>query len=187
MAEHVFRIIDGKDGGMGSFLCPPGHPNLKYSIIEKSSRSWNAYEVGAYSLDSDGEWIPAGIRRTAERMLTSAVLIESPAWVATVYGYYRNMYAREGVMWERADQLVGGKPGDYPDDWHAGVVFVRKYFPDHEVRADLIRDPGQGYGAYPCTRCGERVQYEARFDALVIYPAGIECAAGGQHSGDTVA
>lgn len=174
MATHVFRIVS--DGGTGGFLCPPGHPSHRYSIVEKSSDRWNAYVCGTYSLDSDCEWIPDGIRRRATQMLTEAKLVESPMWVANVYGYFRSMWSPDGRMWADTRELVLGKPdGEYPDEWHAGCVFVRKYFPDHAVRADLIRDPGKGYGSYPCAHCGERVQYEARHDALVIYPAGVYC------------
>ncbi len=180
MAAHVWRITDGRDRGMGSFLCPPGDPKLRYSIIERSSNRWNAYEVGAYALDSDADWIPEHIRRRAGQMMADAQRIESPAWVAMVYGYFRNMYAVNGVPWGSVDQLV---QGDYPDEWHAGYVFVRKYFPDHVIRVDLIRNPGKGYGAWPCVNCGERVQYEARHDAHVVYPNGLQCGPdAGRHS-----
>lgn len=176
MAEHVFRIInDGQ--GMGCFLCPPGDPKHRYFIREMSSSRWNAYEVGAYALDTEAQWVPEGIRRMAARMLGQAQRVESPAWVAHVYGYFRNMYAPEGQPWTTANGLLPGKPGEYPDDWHAGAVAVRRYFPEHVTRADLIRDPGRGYGSYPCVHCGERVQYEARVDALVIYPGTVACTA----------
>jgi hypothetical protein len=151
---------------------------LRYGIIERSSNRWNAYEVGSYALDSDAEWIPVGIRTRAARMLTDAVRVESPAWVAMVYGYFRNMYARDGLMWTLASDLV---QGDYPDEWHAGYVWVRKYFPEHVLRADLIRDPGKGYGSWPCVKCDQRVQYEARYDAHVVYPNGATCTDGGRH------
>lgn len=49
---------------------------------------------------------------------------------------------------------------------HLAVLCIREYFPDHEPRLDLIGDPGQGYGAHPCTKCGTRVQYEARLDKM---------------------
>jgi len=180
MATPVFIIT--QDGGMGSFLCPPGDPMLRYSIIEKSSKSWNARTDGMYALDTDAEWVSAGIRARAARMLAEAVRVESPAWVANIYGYFRNMWTVDGLMWTNTQALVSGRPADVPDDWHAAAVFIRKYFPDHVTRVDLIRDPGKGYGSYPCVKCDQRVQYEARYDALAIYPHGVECAAGGQHS-----
>lgn len=49
---------------------------------------------------------------------------------------------------------------------HLAVLCIREYFPDHEPRLDLIDDPGDGYGASPCVKCGDRVQYEARLDKL---------------------
>jgi hypothetical protein len=181
MATPVFRITS-KDGGMGSFLCPPGDPMLRYSIMEKSSDRWNARIEGSYALDTTSDWIPEGIRRRAAAMLAAAERVESPGWVGMVYGYFRNMYAPDGASWANVRDLVSGAPGAYPDEWHAAVVFIRKYFPDHEVRADLIRDPGKGYGSYPCVHCGRPVQYSAHHDALVIYPNGTECVEGKQHS-----
>lgn len=156
---------------------------LRYSIVEKSSNRWNAYECGSYALDSvtEYDWIPDGIRRRATELLATAERVESPAWVAMVYGYFRNMWAPSGTMWSTTTDLVSARAGQMPDgfalDWHAGAVFVRKYFPDHVTRSDLIADPGKGYGSYPCTKCGERVQYEARWDRLVVYPAGLVCSA----------
>lgn len=77
---------------------------------------------------------------------------------------------------------------------HLAVLCVRGYFPDHEPRLDLIEDPGKGYGMYPCTKCGQKVQYEAKFDKLAIVLTKVvagrgtvwtyvtECAEGGDHT-----
>lgn len=77
---------------------------------------------------------------------------------------------------------------------HLAVLCIREYFLDHEPRLDLIADPGRGYGSYPCTKCGERVQYEAKFDKLTkvntrIKPYGgtewtyeTECPKGDDHT-----
>jgi hypothetical protein len=79
---------------------------------------------------------------------------------------------------------------------HLAVLCIREYFPDHEPRLDLIANPGKGYGSYPCTKCGERVQYEARLDKLAVVTTRIvpgegtvwsrvaECSKGGDHTTD---
>lgn len=79
---------------------------------------------------------------------------------------------------------------------HLAVLMVRKYFPDHVARLDLIDNPGTAYGSRPCTKCGERVQYEAKFDKLAKittrvdgtgmthWTYGTECPSGGDHTTD---
>jgi hypothetical protein len=69
---------------------------------------------------------------------------------------------------------------------HAGYLAVRRYFPDHQPRLDLIADPQ--YPGGTCAKCGERVQYEARFDALAKVIPGhprwayvVDCPKGGRH------
>lgn len=85
-------------------------------------------------------------------------------------------------------------PSSMPPERHAAVALIREYFPDHEPRVDLINNPGKGYGAYPCSKCGEVVQYEARFDAhAILHTRTIpgkgtevtyttECKVGGKHT-----
>jgi hypothetical protein len=79
---------------------------------------------------------------------------------------------------------------------HLAVMCIREYFPDHEPRTELIATPGNGYGARACTKCGEKVQYEAKFDAHVTvstrmdgsgmthWTYGKECPQGGAHTID---
>jgi hypothetical protein len=76
---------------------------------------------------------------------------------------------------------------------HLAVMCIRKYFPDHTPRLELIENPGKGYGSYPCVKCGERVQYEAKFDKLTVVSTHMdgrgmtrwtyvtECPKGGDH------
>ena len=73
---------------------------------------------------------------------------------------------------------------------HGAVALIREYFPEHAPRLDLIADPGHGYGEWLCDKCGERVQYEARLDALakpIRSPSfgptkyKTECSKGGAH------
>lgn len=47
---------------------------------------------------------------------------------------------------------------------HLAVLCIREYFPDHEPRLDLIDGPRDTDRSGKCTKCGERVQYEAKFD-----------------------
>lgn len=91
-----------------------------------------------------------------------------------------------------ADMVIAPEPMD--PERHAAVAFIRTYFPDHTPRLDLILDPGKGYGLYLCTKCGERVRYEAKFDKMTkgdtqVDGAGVKhwtyengCPQGGDHT-----
>lgn len=188
---EVYKIVKGSGGG--GFLHPPGDPAHAYSIVSYSSNRRNARETGFYGLDSTAEWLPKHIRDRAREILDRASREPSELWIRSVYGYFRNMWTTDGVMWTSVADLVSSRPEDAPADWHAATVYVRKWFPDHEARTDLIVDPGKGYGSYPCDRCGKRVQYESRFDALTVVttrsrPGGgtdwayeADCIGGGKH------
>lgn len=77
---------------------------------------------------------------------------------------------------------------------HLAVLCIRKYFPDHEPRLDLIDHAPAKARAGKCTRCGERVQYEAKFDkfakvttrmdgtGMTHWTYGTDCPKGGDHT-----
>ncbi|MFE6000408.1 hypothetical protein ACFQ6C_26665 [Streptomyces sp. NPDC056454] len=87
---------------------------------------------------------------------------------------------------ERVAATVTDAPEAMDPERHAAVALIRQYFPDHTPRVDLIENPGKGYGMYPCTKCGEKVQYEAKFDAHVTVSThgtyGTDCPQGGAHT-----
>jgi hypothetical protein len=166
MAAEHYKIVKGT--GAGGFMSPPGDPAHLYSIESYSSNRSNARLTGSYSIESDAEWIPQHIRDRARKILESATRTPSELWIRNVYGYFRNMWTADGRAWSTTDAIKSGRPEGAPIEWHAAVVHVRRHFPDHEPRAELIDDPGNGYGAYPCDKCGQRVQYEAHLDALAV-------------------
>jgi hypothetical protein len=161
--------------------------------------------------------VPPELRARARKIMRDAELTCSEAWVRYVYGYFRNSYSPDGVnrnvsdaisssrlhcacgreFWREAElerHLDGTGPSHYkvtvplpPAGHHLGYLCVREYFPEHEPRLDLIADPGDGYGAHPCAKCGQLVQYEARKDALCVVTSGsrwtynADCPEGGNH------
>jgi hypothetical protein len=189
---EIYKIVEGS--GMGGFMDPPGLPTHRYSIYSYSSNRRNARVTGIHSITSTGEWIPEHIRERAAKLIADAGSVEpSELWIRNVYGYFRNMWTPDGQLWTSVVDLTAGRPDGAADDRHAAAVWVRKYFPDHEARTDLIADPGKGYGSYPCDRCGKRVQYEAKFDALTVveiligprgtdWVYGAECTDGQPHT-----
>lgn len=170
-----YRFIKSRGNGSGGFLNPPGHPTHTWRVEEYTSARKNAKCTGVYSLEGvvSSEWIPAPVRERAAKLLAETAVLESPLWVRQVYGYFRNMWTPDGTPWDNVSNLISGRPDGAPDDWHAAVVFVRKFFPAHEVRTDLIENPGKGYGSHPCEKCGQRVQYEEHLNALAVVTTSI--------------
>lgn len=190
MAE-VYKIVRGC--GAGGFMSPPGDSRHMYSIQSYSSNRSNARMTGSYAIDTDAEWIPVSVRERARKILTETSVTESELWIRYVYGYFKNSWTSNGQPWDNVDGLTFARPADAPLDWHAAVVHIRKWFPTHQPRAELIASPGKGYGSHPCDRCGECVQYEAHLDALAVVSTSMsgsgitqwsyvtECSAGGHH------
>lgn len=173
------KVVNNGMGAAG-FLCPPGHPSLTY-MVEVPRRN----DADSYSLTSvleDPAEFPSAVVKEVRGLLTSAQLVCSEKWVRHVYGYFRNCYSPNGTVRDVTRMVSTGAP-----EHHLAVLTIREYFPDHQPRLDLIDDPGNGYGARPCTKCGQTVQYEARVDAHVVILPGArwsynaECPNGGQH------
>lgn len=169
------RIID--DGnGMGGLMCPPGHVNHRYSyqVDRRSSNRGRWIESVLAPIGSIGEDAPTVVRAEADQLIACQELVCSQAWVEYVYGYFRNCYFPGSL--DVRQMVDTGRP-----EQHGGYLRVRKYFPDHSPRTDLI-ESGGAYGSWPCRVCGERVQYEARIDAFGVPGAssGV-CAGKGPH------
>lgn len=194
---RTYRIA--KDSGTGGFMCPPGHWNHTYSLNEYSSpqgRVVQGISVIECALAEDAEVAPA-IVATVQRIMANATLVESEAWVRNVYGYFKSMYAPESGD-RNVSKAISDRTNALPPERHLATLYIREYFPDHKPRVDLILDPGKGFGNWPCDKCGNRVQYEAKFDAYAIvstdiapgqgvhWQYGTECPEGGKHTVDGV-
>lgn len=181
-----FRFKRDARHAMGGFLMPPGHPNHEYYVAEYVSPRGRR-ELGTYALASvtDSEWIPAPVRARAQRILDGAELRCSELWVRNVYGYFRDMYLPESGSTNASD-LVSDRANQLPAESHAAVAWVRRFFPDHAPRTDLIADSRFCHGAYACVKCGKSVQYSARLDALAPFEsASAVCESGGVHEWPT--
>jgi hypothetical protein len=183
----IKRYFKVRRSGQGGFMNPPGDPAHVFSVWEYKGPRMTGEPIGMYSIDGLTEDdVPEMILVEVQAILEKAKRVCSDLWVRNVYGYFRNMWTADGQPWTSADQLISGRPDGAPDEYHAAVVFVRKWFPDHEPQVDLIRDPGHGYGSWPCIKCGTREQYEARKDALCVVHTGTwnynaDCPGGGRH------
>ncbi len=132
--------------GMGGFLNPPGHPEHN-SHVETDLRRRKCNR-GGMSLGAavDCEWLDDATRNHARRILDrwEAPPIGSPEivdWVSQMLGYFRTMYrnpeATGECAWHVSDMIVDPKrdPLANADD-HAGVHFIRGYYPDYMPTAD---------------------------------------------------
>ncbi len=170
----------------------------------------------SYLLDPENDDVPDSVRARAQAIMDGAQLVCSERWVRSVYGYFRSSYApldgsrnvSDAVSATKVHCVCGFESwtmkgleyhlrqmGDahhqvfppLPPERHLGYLKVHDYFPEHTPRLDLIEDPGHGYGSYPCAKCEQLVQYEARYDALCVVSPGTtwrynpNCPKGGQH------
>lgn len=153
--------------GSAGFLCPPGHYNHTHSAWEYSGPR-GTREQSITSIDyllTDEADASEDIKRRVREIIDRSELKESELWIRHVYAYFKSMYLPESGSRNAADLVQDPSRG--PEN-HAAVSMIRQYFPDHQPRLDLIQKPGRGYGNYPCDKCGERVQYEAKLDAWAI-------------------
>lgn len=173
------RIVPGSGG---SFLCPPGHP-AHFQHIEHGPYQDPDLIAGLdYALQNEYGDVPDALRAKVQALFDDATFIESEAWVQIVYGYFHNCYAPENGSRNVSDAIIPrGHQTLPPPERHLGFLMVRKYFPDHELRKDLIAGGGS-YGTRPCRKCGTTLQYEASVDRFAVAVSReIDCPSGGEH------
>ena len=118
----IYQFRTGKDGGSGSFLSPPGHANLNYSIYgyhssgsgkprtNRSSGPDAIFSLDGLAEDEDGYYPAAAVRR-ARRILAEQQTEPSEYWVRHTYGYFRNSYSPDGKD-RNVSNAITWKPGD---------------------------------------------------------------------------
>lgn len=189
---RYYKIVEGE--GASGHLCPPGHYNHRYSLYEYNSPRSRS-ETGIGNLDQlrrpEADALPIVLAQ-AKKIFAATELIESEAWIRSVYGYFKSRYAPKSGTRD-VSKAVSDPTNSISPERHLAVLCIREYFPDHEPRIDLIMNPGKGYGAWPCLKCGEQVQYEEKFDKHVkvttriipgegtLWTYGQECPKGGDH------
>lgn len=181
MTKPLYVISrDGK--GVGGFLCPPGHWNHEYALHAYYNGRRKPVVDGLYTieyaLDQESQ-AAESVQAKVHAIMASSELVCSELWLRNVYGYFRNCYAAQDGSRD-VSRCRTDRTHALPAELHLAVLHVRQFFPDHQSRADLIADPGKGYGAFACLNCGLRVQYEPRNDALVTLTGsnGVICLQG---------
>ena len=121
--------------GMGSFLEPPTHPSHYYRV--KSSYG----DTFAMSLEAaaESDWLNYKTRKKAKEILDSwkPLPLNDPRtqdWIHQVLGYFKDCYQGKNGSWNVSDLEIN--PNIDPiknQDRHAGVHFIRKYYPHYRL------------------------------------------------------
>lgn len=108
-------IIKRDGHGSGGFLCPPGHPNHFYTVegyyggkVKPVSGPDSIGALDSLIADEYGD-VPAHVKADAQRIMDSAQLTCSEAWVRSVYGYFRNSYSPDGTDRNVSHAISTGK------------------------------------------------------------------------------
>jgi hypothetical protein len=117
-----FKIMSGKHGGSGSFLCPPGHPAITHSLYGWGSKSWatrggvnSARYIGGIEALLEDDWAAheAGpvLRGQARRLFEqfNATKALSELWVQSVYAYFAHSYSPDGTNRNVSDAISTSK------------------------------------------------------------------------------
>jgi len=146
MRKEPGRIVGQ---GMGGFLNPPGHPEHTRSVETDLRRRPENRGRLSLSYAVTCEWLDAGIRARAKAILDHwqtndrlcLGLPEMQDWIKQVLGYFRGCYVgqdKQGNPSWNADSLRINKDADpvLNADLHAGVHFIRKYYPEYVPTAE---------------------------------------------------
>lgn len=129
------------DGGMGGFLCPPGHPEHIYHV-ETDLRRRKANRGGmALSSAVETDYLPDDVRQSARGILmaweTNHPVLDSEEvqdWVHQILGHFLNCYAgpQDGESaWHASNLQISAQAVPMLlIDAHAGVHHIRRYYPE---------------------------------------------------------
>ena len=154
------RIVKGS---MGSFLDPPNSPQRQYRVIGWDRPHRTREPDFSMSLEGalDSDWISEGIKRRIQALYDCADMQPTEEWLSSVYGYFKNCYSPDGKdrnvsnclivrLAKQQPQREGERyrigtfreqpyGDELPDPNKAlAVMHIRKFFPDHEIREDLL-------------------------------------------------
>lgn len=132
-----------RSGGCGGFLNPPTHPEHDWHVETDLNRSPRNRGSMSLSYAVKCEWLDETTRASAQRRLDSWVrpALNSPevvGWIRQVLGYFKWCYKGDGETPWNADKLRILPAADplLNADIHAGVNFIRKYYPEFVPTAD---------------------------------------------------
>lgn len=98
--KPLYVIKTGKEGGSGSFLCPPGHPALTHSVWGY----WGGRRKAHPDMISGIEFlledpygdVPPELKARAQKIFADAEQNASEEWIRHTYGYFAYSYSPDG-------------------------------------------------------------------------------------------
>jgi hypothetical protein len=137
--EEVFRL---RNKGVGGFLNPPGHPEHDWSVVSKDSST-------SLSSAIKSSYVDDAIKKQAQDLLNKWAGEKPPLsdpkiqdWIHQVMGYFHDMHKGHGdkeTSWHASN--LTHRPGADPmlnQDIHAGVNFIRKYYPEFKLEGGHV-------------------------------------------------
>lgn len=117
--------------GAGGFLNPPTHPEHTMSVQGKDM---------SCSLTYAAENLESPLKEQCQFILDNWVplSLEDPAiqiWIRQVLGYFKDCYQGRGneeTSWYAGNLHIEARDPMVNQDLHAGVHFIRKYYPEFE-------------------------------------------------------
>lgn len=159
---YTFKLIKSEHG-IGSFLDPPNSPQAQYEVVGWYSAHRTREPDCAMSLESalEDPDVSEGMKRRIRKLYEDANMQPTEDWLKQVYSYFKNCYSPDGEdrnvsnciiispNVERDGQMgFGYKVGTFGrDGWinerpsadtSLAVMLIRKFFPDHKPRTDLL-------------------------------------------------
>ena len=141
MATRILEAV--VSGGMGGFLCPPGHPEHSFHVEADLNR--RPENRGGISLSSalNEDWIHVTVCAKVARLLgdweCSKLPLTNPAvqdWIHQVLGYFKTAYLPASGSRNVADLRFTKNLDPLENaDIHAGVAFIRDYYPAYQPTA----------------------------------------------------
>lgn len=158
MKTEPARIVNE---GMGGFLNPPTHP--AHSLHVETDLRRRKENRGGMSIETaiECEYIDPATKEQARKILaywqTIKPAIDSPEvkeWILQVLGYFRNCYKGEGneeTAWNASNLRIATPENPTPNEQHAGVHLIRKYYPEYEIKGEDFKGAHWGTKPTPAT------------------------------------
>lgn len=128
----VFKYGSWKilSSGMGNFLNPPGDAEHFYHVSHpRMLASLRA------ALESD---IPEKVLQVVRKLLDENKPVITEEWVEQVYRYFKHCYSPDGLDQTASNHIIDRTDSQPPEN-HLGYLHIREWFPEYQLRRDLIR------------------------------------------------
>lgn len=139
IGDEIIYVTTGGDAGQGSFLDPPNYPTHKFGI---SSR-FRSQDIVSFSKEEPQ------FKEQLKPYLKFDKLPENhpevQKWIKQHYSYFKNSYSKNGINRNVNDAIINEKD-ELPNNHHLAFLAVRKFYPNHKPRKDLIKSKAWVWG-----------------------------------------